>query len=226
MTHTALRPAISFRAIALTGLVTASLFVMLLLGGCAAAEETSQAGDVDSARELYEQGDFDAATAELEAIVEADADDLEARRVLALAYAAQGDNEAAIEQYLFVIERDEQDHASLYRLALLERLTGDTAGAVAHFEQAIALQPDTTYLDELARTLMQTGDFENAAALWGQALDDEALAQENRVEILKLQADAYSNARMYEEAKAALERALFLAPNDEIVKARLAELDE
>jgi len=87
------------------------------------------------------------------------------------------------------------------------------------------IQADTTYLDELARTLMQTGDFETAAELWGQALEDESLPQENRVEILKLQADAYSNARNYEEARVALEKALALAPNDEAVKALLAELD-
>lgn len=225
MTHTALRPTISFRAIALIGLVTAGLVVVLAVAGCA-SDEAAVVGDVEAARELYEQGDFGAATAELEAIVEADSGNLEARRVLALSYAAQGDNEGAIAQYIIVIEKDAEDHTSFYRVALLERLTGDSEGAVTHLEQAVEIQPDTTYLDELARTLMQTGDFEGAAALWGRALEDEALAQENRVEILKLQADAYSNARKYDEARAALEKALFLAPNDEVVKARLAELDE
>jgi tetratricopeptide (TPR) repeat protein len=214
----------TLRAIALIGLVTASFFVLLAMSGCS-SDEAAETGDLASAQALYDQGEFEEATAELESLVEADSNDLEARRVLALSYAALGDNAGAIEQYRVIIGSDDEDHVSMYRVALLERLTGDSEGAVAHFEMAIEIQADPTYIDELARTLMQTGEFERAAALWGQALEDESLAQESRVEILKLQAEAYSNARMYAEARASLEKALALAPNDETVKARLEELD-
>lgn len=208
-----------------------SAFALLLVavGGCRgvqAGSENSPSASIDSASTAYEQGDFDTAVNQLESVIKDEAGNLEARRLLALAYAAKGENEKAVEQYQAVVDTDPEDHASFYRMALIERLLGKNDEAISHLEKAVDLDPSATYLDELARTYMQVGRYVDAASAWGKVLEGERIEQEGRVEILKLQADAYVNAKKYDEARASLEKALLLAPNDEAVKARLAELDQ
>lgn len=206
-------------------------FILLLsvLPACRArtgeTTETSSTVSVESANEAYERGDFGKASADLEQIVEEEPGDIEARRLLALSYAAEGKNEEAVEQYQAIVDTDQQDHASFYRMALLERLIGKSNEAVAHLESAAALQEDPTYLDELARTYMQVGRYADAAATWGKVLEGEGVSDQGRVDLLKLQAEAYVNAKQYDDARAALEKALSLAPNDQAAQARLAELD-
>ncbi len=211
------------RLLTLLALALASCMLLLVALGCASDEGSSDV-TLDEARTLYEQGEFEQAAADLEALIDEDGNDLPARRVLALTYSAQGKNDEAIEQYVFVVGADSEDHVSFYRMALLERLIGRVDDSILHLETASEIKEDRVYLDELARTYVTVGRYEDAIAAWDVVLEDETLEQEIRVEVLKLQAQAYADARMYAEAKAALEKALFLAPNDETIKTRLDAL--
>jgi|GEM_PF-2950123 len=181
--------------------------------------------EVLDAQAAYDSGDFDGAEGALAQAVTDNPADLEARKLLALALAAQGKNAEAIEQYAAVVEADPEDHVTLYRMAMLERLTGETKNSLTHLEAAVELDDNPSYRDELARTYMQVGKYAEAAQLWGTLLEDETIGQEQRVLLLSLQAEAYSSARMYDEAREALEEAVFLAPNDEGLKARLEALE-
>jgi len=186
---------------------------------------TQSSPEVIDAQAAYDTGDFDGAEAALAKAVAENPDDLEARKLLALALAAQGKNDEAIQQYAAVIEADPSDHTTLYRMAMLERLVGATQDSLTHLEAAVELDDNPSYKDELARTYMQVGRYAEAAELWGTLLEDETIDQEQRVLLLSLQAEAYSSARMYDEARDALEEAVFLAPNDEGLKARLDALE-
>jgi len=203
------------------------LFGLVAMPGiCACTSAQSDTGlSAEDARQAYEEGDFAGATQRAEAIVSDDPGNLDARRVLALALAAQGDNEGAIEHYVYVLEKQPEDHVTLYQVAMLERVIGRTGDAIGHLEAAVALKSDPSYLDDLARTYMQVGRYEEAAKLWGRVLEDEDLDETSRVELLVLQADAYEDARMYDEARGALEKALFLDPNNEELKERIKALE-
>jgi tetratricopeptide (TPR) repeat protein len=172
----------------------------------------------------YNEGDFAAAEQVLAQLVAKNPRDVEARKSLALALAAQGKNEAAIEQYSAILEIDGSDHVSLYRLALLERLAADAQSAVTHLERAVALNADDSYVDELARTYMQLGEYKRAADTWAPLIGTEGRTPESAVELLKLQAEALRLAGDAEGARGAVEQALDLAPDDSDLKALLESL--
>lgn len=169
----------------------------------------------------YESGDYAAAVEALSARVEHDGDDLEARKALADALAAQGKNREALAQLEVVVARDPADHETLYKMAVLERLIGDAATSIGHFEDAVAVEPKTSYLDELALTYMQVGRYVDAADCWEQTLESEQLDEVGRARAYAAMATALEGAREYDRARDALEQALALTPNDENLKARL-----
>jgi len=172
------------------------------------------------------EGDFSDAETALADVVATEPENTEARKSLALALSAQGKNEEAIEQYLAVLGTEPDDHVALYRLALLERLTGLPDDAVGHLEQAVALNPDDSYVDELARTYMQLGDYQKAADTWAPLIAEEDRAPESAVELLKLQAEALRLAGDIDGARGALEQALAIAPDNSDIKVRLEVLGE
>lgn len=194
------------------------------LVGCSALDAEEVSVSIESAQEAYDTADFAAAVDELTLLIANEPDNLAARELLALALAATGENDAAIEQYAYVIEKNPAAHESLYRAAVLERLVGSPEAAITHLEAAVELDGNPTYLDDLARTYMQVGRYEDAATAWGRLLSGDQLETEGRVEILRVQADAYQNAKDYDSAIASLEEAVALAPNDEALQARLDAL--
>lgn len=214
----------SSRTFGLVALAIAGVLVAFLATGCASDDKVEAA--LKDAQVAYDQGDFAESAQQLETLIEQKADDLDARRLYALVLAAQGENEKAIEQYAAVIKAEAEDHETLYRMALLERLIGKTESAIAHFEEAVEIQAEDTYVDELARTYMQVGKYAEAAKAWGSLLEDQSLALESRVEILKLQADAFQGAKDYDAARTALQEAVKLAPNDGDLKLKLEALGE
>lgn len=195
----------------------------LAFGGGRTAESGSQSEpSTIAAAEAYDSGDFASAEEALAGLVEADEGDLEARKALALALAAQGKNDEALEQYAAIIAADPKDHESLYQMAVLERLLGKTPDAITHFEAALAAKDDPVYADELARTYMQAGRYDDAIAQWQAVLEAGGLDEAGQAAIYAAMASAHEGARRYEDARAALEQALFLLPNDTALAARLA----
>lgn len=217
--------------------VTLALVLCIFVSGCdkPAADAKTEAGsksttetaaDVQAGIDAYNQGEFSDAETKLAAVVDEDPGNLEARKTLALAYAAQGKNGEAIEQYREVIGIDAEDHISLYRMALLERLEGSLEDAAAHLERAVELNPDDSYVDELARTYMQLEKYTEAADEWGALAEEEGRAPESAAVLLGLQAEALRLAGDIDGARGALERALELTPGDAQLKAQLEGLGE
>ncbi len=204
-------------------LLLTGLFVVPGVTGCRSTEN-SETQSVDAVRQAYDRGEFAQAEEQATKIVETEPDNFDARKILALALAAQGKNDEAIEQYVYVVDRRPDEDATLYQVAMLERVVGKTEDAISHLEAAVQLKADSSYMDDLARTYMQVGRYQEAADLWGRVLEDDSLDEASRVELLKLQAKAYEDGRMYDEARAALDKALFLAPNDEDLKKRIEAL--
>lgn len=192
------------------------------IGGPSASDQAALQAGIDA----YNRGEYPEAESQLSDLVAGDAGDLEARAALALALSAQGKNDEAIAQYAAIVKADDSNHEAFFQMAILERLIGRTQEALTHLESAADISDETAYLDELARTYLQVGRFEDAIEAWNLALQDESLEQQKKVELLGALADAYSNARQYDEAKRVLEEALFLAPNDENLKARLEALGD
>jgi tetratricopeptide (TPR) repeat protein len=186
--------------------------------------DKAASSELVAAQSAYNSGDFAGAETALVRLVSENPDDLAARRALALAFAAQGKNDAAIEQYAAVVAADDTDHESFYRIAVIERLIGKTDAALAHFEAAVAIEPQSLYADELARTYMQVGRYADAIAAWEKALASDALDEAAKAGIYAAMADAYAGARDYDGARESLEKALALTPNDANLKARLESL--
>ncbi|MHB1016429.1 MAG: tetratricopeptide repeat protein [Coriobacteriia bacterium] len=177
--------------------------------------------DLESATAAYNSGDFTAAEDALEELIAENPEDLDARRSLALALSAQGKNDEALAQYATIVEAEPGDHETLYQMAVLERLLGDADNAVEHLEAAVDAEPAVAYLDDLARTYMQMGRYEDAVASWQRVLDVDSLDEAGQAGVYAAIATAHEGAREYDDAKEALEEALHLLPNDENLKARL-----
>lgn len=203
-------------------LAFACAFLTLSLVGCGRDDAVSTS--LSEARSAMDAGDYDTALGLLSTLVESESGDLEVRRAYGEALAASGDSAAALEQYAEALAISAEDTATLYAIAILERTTGSVDAAIGHLEQLVEVDPAGANLDELARTYMQVGRFEEAAGAWGRALKDEGLTVPQRIAYLIVQADALQNAKRYDEARKALEEAVFLAPNDEALRARLEGL--
>lgn len=217
-------------AIAALGAIALVIVLLSALGVFGARSDDGDSKEASSelvaAQAAYNQGDFAGAESALVALVSDDPDDLDARRALALAFAAQGKNDAAIEQYAAVVAADDTDHESFYRMAVIERLVGKTNAAITHFEAAVAVEPQSLYADELARTYMQVGRYTDAVGAWETVLESDGLDEAATAGVYAAIADAYAGARDYDGAREALESALALTPNDENLKARLESLAE
>lgn len=177
--------------------------------------------DLAAAKRSYETGDYASAESELAALVADDGDNLEARAALALALAAQGKNEAAIEQYAAIVKADPGNDEALARMAALEQLLGDASGAITHLEAAIQVEPEPSYYGALAPIYATVGKWTECIDAWTKYLELAELDPAGEGEVHAAMAYAYDGMREYDKAKAELEQALFLDPNNAQYKSRL-----
>lgn len=206
--------------------VGAVVAVLLIAGGIwfALGGAVGSGDDKDGSVEVPAEGtgeEYAELEEELRTVLDKNPDDIDARRSLAAVLAAQGKYDEAIREYTQITSEDPSDDEAFYQLAILERQTGLTEDALKHLQAAVDISPEATYLDDLARTSMQVGRYEDAIAAWKRLLEDDGLEPQRRAEILSALASAYQDAKMYEEAKAALQEAVALMPEDEELKARL-----
>jgi tetratricopeptide (TPR) repeat protein len=180
---------------------------------------------LDAAQGYYDKGDYALATRTLDKVLARDPDQVEALLVLARVKAASGDSSGALKLYARVIGRRSDDAAVLYEMASLERLTGDTAAAVPHLEAALKSEPDNAqYLSELVKAYASTGKAAVGAELLLERANDAARTGPERAALYVQAAAALIEARADADAKAALERALELAPGDPSATRMLQQL--
>jgi tetratricopeptide (TPR) repeat protein len=182
-------------------------------------------GGLSASRSFYVRGEYAQAKAALDQVFARDAEQIEAVLQLARIEAATGDSPGALAHYAQVIERRPNDAVVHYELASLERLLGNTAGAVPNFEAALRLVPEEArYLDALTKAYIATGKARDAATLLLERADDTARPDAERTALYVKAAAAFIEARADADAKAALTKALKLAPGDPAVTRMLDQL--
>lgn len=211
--------------VVVAGAIVSVAVAALLLYVMPGSGETAQESRLYRATKAYEKGDLVVAESELQDIVEGDPTDLEARATFGLTLRDLGKIDEAVEQYRVIVKAEPSDDAALYQLALLERLAGDSESAMKHLAAAIDVDEQAAYCDELARTAIQLGRYEEAIAAWRRALKDQSLEPSRKAELLAALSQAYQDSKMYTEAKQALVDALALTPDNADLKVRLEALE-
>ncbi len=131
------------------------------------------------AAELLAENDFAAAIPHLEAALEEDPGNTNARFNLAYAYQSAGDDEGAIRHYRLVTAEEPELAAARQNLAALLMRTGQLAEAATEYEALHrALPDDSRILLLLAASSRGSGSSERAVQAYQQALalDGETLA--------------------------------------------------
>ncbi len=136
------------------------------------APGTLGADSLRQASEALEKDDFEAAIPHLEAAVEEDPGNTNARFNLAYAYQATGEDADAIQQYRRIAEEQPDLVAARQNLATLLMRAGNHAEAVGEFEAVAAARPDDFAVRlMLAAALRESGAPEASTTAYRQALD-------------------------------------------------------
>lgn len=188
-------------------------------------DDHASSASLDAASQAYNEGRFAQAEQAASEVLASNPASVEAKKLLALTLAAQGKNEQAIAAFSEAVKANPEDDESFYRMAVLERLIGRTAEAIEHFEKAVSLKSDRVYADELARTYVQVGRYEDAIRQWKTVIAGGGLSEAQASQVYAAMASAYEGARDYKNAAAMLKKALELTPNDEQLRARLKALE-
>ena len=109
-----------------------------------------------------------------------------------------------------MLAEDPEDAAAIQYLGLIAQEQGDPDGAVAHFERALALEPDNTDLRlDLGSALLEAGRIDEARA----AIDQVLAARPDDARANLFAGIAAYRAAEYEKAIASLDRAKQLDPS-------------
>jgi tetratricopeptide (TPR) repeat protein len=186
---------------------------------------------VEDIAELYRMsGRIREAVEEAQNAINANPNDLNARRVLARIYTQQmGDAQAnkvdesmvkrAVEQYKIITEKDPKDIDSLVMLGRLDRVLNDTVDAEAAFKQALAAEPDNEdAITGLAAVYSDRGDAKTASALM-----EKLTAKNPSPRSFVLLANDYEAMHEFALAVNAYQKALALDPARTELKAALAQ---
>lgn len=212
------------RIVSVPVVVAIAVLIVLAVGTGVFFALNGPKGDLGAAKKALEAGDYAAAENEAAEVVAHAEDDIDARKVLADALVGQGKNDEAIKQYTQIVKAAPKDDEALYDLAILERQAGNPQDALKHLQTAADITGSVEYLDEYARTCMQVSKFDEAIAAWRTVLESSELSPQVRADTLGALAQAYQDARRYDEARQALVEALTLLPDDPNLKARLESL--
>ncbi len=191
--------------------------MLIILTACGTSLPT-----MEEAQAKMEQGDYEGAFTDLQAIVEANPDDAEAQFQLGMAALRSGHSEVAEAAFQKAMELDPMREAAVYHnLGVLYYQQGQTDEAIAYFKKALALEPDDpdTHYQLGAAYLVQALPADPNApvdlSMVEQAMDEfkHALAIEpEKAEALVGLGNAYLLEGKTEEAIVQLEEAVKVAP--------------
>lgn len=104
-------------------------------------EERRDRAQLGAALERWKQGDAQGCEALLVQLLQRNADNHEARGLLADLYASKPDPARALEQLWYLVEHSPADPQAHHSLGLVLESLGRGAEALRHFEQAVTLEP-------------------------------------------------------------------------------------
>jgi tetratricopeptide (TPR) repeat protein len=184
--------------------------------------------DMEAASGLFTAGAYAKAIPVLEKILDRDPHNLDAQLRLATCYSSLGRNDAAVDAFrkAAAMAPDSQD-VRMY-LALHYARTADWPRAVPLLEQVVKESPDRLTAVEALGGLkaregvaaMQRGDTPSAIAALERARQLQGAAFRNDLELGVL----YLDARRFEDARAALDRALAAKPDDPMALFKRAQV--
>jgi len=184
--------------------------------------------DMEAASGLFTAGAYAKAIPVLQKILERDPHNLDAQLRLATCYSSLGRDDAAVDAFrkAAAMAPDSQD-VRLY-LALHYARTSEWARAVPLLEQVVKESPDRLTAVEALGALkareglaaMERGDTPSALADLERARQLQGAAFRNDLELGVL----YLDARRFEEARGALDRALAAKPDDPMALFKRAQV--
>ena len=184
--------------------------------------------DMEAASGLFTAGAYEKAIPVLQRILAKDPHNLDAQLRLATSYSSLGRNDAAVGAFrkAAAMAPDSQD-VRMY-LALHYARTADWPRAVPLLEQVVRESPDRLTAVEALGGLkvreglaaMERGDTPSALAALERARQLQGAAFHNDLELAVL----YMDARRFEDARVALDRALAARPDDPMVLFKRAQV--
>jgi Flp pilus assembly protein TadD len=124
---------------------------------------------------LWEVGESDAAFVQLRRVVEADADHVEARRILVLIHAARGEGGDLVTELEALAALNPNDVSTLLDLAAAHAAVDQTEQAIAMYETVLHAHPrHLQALKFVADLYRRTGDLDRALAYYWRALSADA----------------------------------------------------
>jgi tetratricopeptide (TPR) repeat protein len=192
---------------------------------------TTQAATTTTVRESLpgtaeiRAGDMPAARSAIEAYLEENPEDDQARFLLGLTYERENDLEGALRVYQAMTEQDPSDFEAHFRVGEIQRRQGDLGPAAASFESSLEANPDFSAARfRLAEVRAAMGDPDGAISLYFELLDMRPMGvhlDEIRVELarLLLQVGQQDNAEIQ------LNRALVENPDNDEARALLDEIE-
>ena len=161
-------------------------FAVFFLAATAAAADALRL-----AAEALERDDFAGAIPHLEAALEDDPGNANARFNLAYAYQSEGDDASAIRHYALIARAEPHLAAARQNLAALLMRAGRFAEAAAEYEAlAQLLPPDASLLLLLAAAQREAGATDESAAAFARALDLDGSSLDALQGLASLLADA------------------------------------
>ncbi len=193
---------------------------IVILSGCGSPAERA-AGYIQSAQELFDQGDYVAAKLEAQNAVQISPKNAEARYLLALIAEQQGFGREMLGHLQVAVAEAPQMVAARVKLGTLYVLGRVYELAAEQAEAAEALAPDDPDVVVLkARLALQQGDSEQGLAILGRALDLDP----DHVVAIGMQASAWQENEP-DRALDLLDQAIRRLPTDEILPLHELKLD-
>jgi len=154
-------------------------------------------------------------------MVALDPRDATARMYLGIALARAGDRKAALEQYLEALRLAPNNGGVHYNLGVVLTALGSEAEAIEHFQAAVQSDPQLTQAHfQLANLLMRKGRYGEAAPEYAAVIGMEPRNGFARL----MEAMALVRVKAYARARAKLEQALLVLPDDADLATALARL--
>ncbi len=171
-----------------------------------------------------QQGNLAAAQSKLEAHLEANPEDKQARYLLALVHERGLDWDQAMQVYLDILELDPRDFEAHFRIGNLHKRLEQPEEAVASFEESLQINSDFTAARvALAETVAGLGDADRAIRLYFEVIEMRPMGvQFDQIRVaLAEQLVAVDQA---DNAALQLEKALAENPDNAEARALLDEL--
>lgn len=168
-----------------------------------------------------QQGEYVESEALIRPVIEKNGEDINALNVLASALLKQGKTKEGVDLLAKMAELEPDSPEAMTKLGAGLLASGDTSGGLEHIEAALKLDPSYEQAGlVLVSALIKQKDFDAAI----KVVDEFEQKNPDSAAHHVLRGQVYMAAKRVDDAKAAFEQALVVAPGDPVVSQNLAFL--